>query len=657
MEAEEVCLLRLVGVLRFLHSSSDRYLLCVWLTRHGKSSKRSFSRLIKSLTEYNVASSVIEKLKESLTELEQTGTIWLFDVAAQAESLLTDETTEADRERCTVYRASPVGQLIRRGVLNFRRLSESQVSQLYESLLRYLSRDSDDDALSEEKSAFAENYHVEFLEQLYRRNYTGALSALHRCFNFKQLSKKDPNPRSVGHSSQAALCLAMFHYQFGETELALHSLSECIRIAHTTEDKVCLEHALGWLYTLPGSDFRDSQALIDTYIQQAKELKLPDGELLGLLRKFHDCIQELDCPPSKLFAQMESNGDEDSTRFALTTGMTSSGLLLQGVLWNKIGQRLLASLHSQMLLRAAKSISFLSSGPTTTLSLLQQRLSPQNEFVCLAAVSLASTLADQGDFDLAMEQLRYAESVCPVGSLYYEKWMICKQILNFNKAVYQEDWILCEEALHNIKVLDVWEGRIRNALYLLRKKDFVAALKSSRRLCEETKDLKSAKELFARALLIVAEAYLSSNEPSIAFDKVQLCLAFCEKHFLWKLRRHAKLLLAEILLALDLPTRALDLLRSTMIDVLAHGSVAMKGMARFLLGQATLSRASADSEDISKTVLSSVVSLLEAAFSSFKLVQALVYMKQVLHLQLHVLQLLNHKEECIHCAKTLKELI
>ena len=112
----------------------------------------------------------------------------------------------------------------------------------------------------------------------------------------------------------------------------------------------------GWLYTLPGSDFRDSQALIDTYIQQAKELKLPDGELLGLLRKFHDCIQELDCPPSKcarlgrwsfvcevfcfrLFAQMESNGDEDSTRFALTTGMTSSGLLLQGVLWNKIGQR------------------------------------------------------------------------------------------------------------------------------------------------------------------------------------------------------------------------------------------------------------------------------------------------------------------------------
>ena len=27
----------------------------------------------------------------------------------------------------------------------------------------------------------------------------------------------------------------------------------------------------------------------------------------------------------------------------------------------------------------------------------------------------------------------------------------------------------------------------------------------------------------------------------------------------------------------------------------------MKGMARFLLGQATLSRASADSEDISKT--------------------------------------------------------
>eukprot|EP00118_Oscarella_pearsei_P022548 m.261862 g.261862 ORF g.261862 m.261862 type:complete len:98 (+) comp40449_c1_seq67:804-1097(+) len=97
-----------------------------------------------------------------------------------------------------------------------------------------------------------------------------------------------------------------------------------------------------------------------------------------------------------------------------------------------------------------------------------------------------------------------------------------------------------------------------------------------------------------------------------------------------------------------------------MIDILANGSLLMKGMVRFVLAQAVLCQASVKSKcdtDIPKKVLSSVVASLEGSFTFFKRLQATLYMKQVLNLQLRVLRLLKHEKECDECAKTLEELI
>nr|XP_020449484.1 anaphase-promoting complex subunit 5-like [Monopterus albus] len=109
---------------------------------------------------------------------------------------------------------------------------------------------------------FAEHY-LNYLNSMRVQDiFLSAHSLLHY-FDRLILSGNEGNEGYGRSLCYAALNLASLHCSFGHHQQADLALQEAIRIAQKSNDHVCLQHCLSWLYTLEQMKGSDSTVLTE----------------------------------------------------------------------------------------------------------------------------------------------------------------------------------------------------------------------------------------------------------------------------------------------------------------------------------------------------------------------------------------------------------
>nr|XP_044631847.1 anaphase-promoting complex subunit 5 isoform X2 [Equus asinus] len=125
---------------------------------------------------------------------------------------------------------------------------------------------------------FAEAHYLSYLNNLRVQDVFSSTHSLLHYFDRLILTgaeSKSNGEEGYGRSLRyAALNLAALHCRFGHYQQAELALQEAIRIAQESNDHVCLQHCLSWLYVL-GQKRSDSYVLLEHSVKKAVHFGLP----------------------------------------------------------------------------------------------------------------------------------------------------------------------------------------------------------------------------------------------------------------------------------------------------------------------------------------------------------------------------------------------
>ncbi|CDQ65623.1 unnamed protein product [Oncorhynchus mykiss] len=122
------------------------------------------------------------------------------------------------------------------------------------------------------------------------------------------------------HLPYAALNLAPLHCRFGHYQQADLALHEAIRIAQVSNDHVCLQHCLSWLYTLEQMKGPDSSALTEDSVKMDVHFCLLYLAYLGI----HSLVQQGAIQGKTAHELMDALKDTDILQSAGSTACQSS---------------------------------------------------------------------------------------------------------------------------------------------------------------------------------------------------------------------------------------------------------------------------------------------------------------------------------------------
>ena len=132
--------------------------------------------------------------------------------------------------------------------------------------------------------------YLRYLYALQHKDYPGAVSHLHRYFDYGMFGRALRNDRADIKDRPvfqwALLNLAGLHFRFGHMALALQALEETVRLAQHASDHKCLANALYWLVRLvsvAGERQLEGQ-LVRRCLQRACQLRLPKLQGLAVMR-------------------------------------------------------------------------------------------------------------------------------------------------------------------------------------------------------------------------------------------------------------------------------------------------------------------------------------------------------------------------------------
>lgn len=514
----------------------------------------------------------------------------------------------------------------------------------------------------------AETHYATFLNCLRAKEFKGALDSLYHYFDQQQWHKESAikiasssegtEPERCHRFRYAALNLAALHCQFGHREEALAALKEAIQIAQETNDHVCLEHCLGWLYRLEMDGSSQAKLLLDRFVARAAELKIPYLTSLGMLNHCqYDAMAGV--PPPKVLQNLTQINIINSQK--ALGDLNSAAHVQQAAIWQIYGKNCIASIFTQFALHQNASAS---SDLMTSVSRGAAGIQSA-EATCLSLCSLAEQHADRGMFQEASDILSFCRTKFLEHSRLSQLWMTTGAIIDHNKALLQGNMERAKACVEQLAALDEPEAEYRSALNLLHLGDYTTAFPRLEKLLESSRDKvflndekKSAAEYKARILLALTQLFLLLSDPVSALPHALDCLTTSCSHYMDNSAALASLYIAQIQLSLGLPEKAVALIKRTMVQILSHGSLYVQCCARFLLVKCQLT-ASSQNQDKSRreTDLRSALPTLERIVKGFRKLGAADKTRDVLYFQARIYDELGFTIERNACAAECCEII
>ncbi|KAE8292534.1 Anaphase-promoting complex subunit 5 [Larimichthys crocea] len=418
---------------------------------------------------------------------------------------------------------------------------------------------------------FAEAHYLNYLNSLRVQDiFLSAHSLLH-CFDRLILSGnegKSNGDEGYGRSLRyAALNLASLHCRFGHYQQADLALQEAIRMAQESNDHVCLQHCLSWLYTLEQMRGSDSTVLTEDSVKMAAHFCLPYLASLGI----QSLVQQGATQGKSAHKLMDALKDTDILHWKHSLSELIEISLAQTTsIWRMYGKSTMALQQAQLLLN-------MSSLEPVNFSVQQNN----TEAFAVALCHLAELHAEQGLYSAVSEILQHLKEQFPPHTQHAKLWMLCDLKIQFERHMNEGKYHLAEPLVTAISALNKSEGLYRKAQVLKalnRSTEAYDVLQRLQARCEKTK----STEVVIRVMLSTAELHWESSGFSTALPLLLQALALARQHHLQALASETILHLAFTQLMLGVPEQALSVLHEAIEPVLAHGAVMDKGRALML---------------------------------------------------------------------------
>lgn len=418
---------------------------------------------------------------------------------------------------------------------------------------------------------FTEAHYLSYLNSLRVQDvFLSAHSLLHY---FDRLILSASDAKSDGDDGYgrslryAALNLASLHCHFGHYQQADLALQEAIRIAQESNDHVCLQHCLSWLYTLEQTRGSDSSVLTEDSVKMTAYFGLPYLASLGI----QSLVQQGATQGKTAHKLMDALKDTDVLHWKHSLSELIEISLAQTTsIWRMYGKSTMSLLQAQLLLNMS-SLEPVNFG-------VQQN---NSEAFTVALCHLAELHAEQGLYGAASEILQHLTKQFPPHSNHAKLWMLCDLKIQFEKHMNKGEFHLAEPLVAVIAALDKTEGLYRKALVLKalnRSSEAYGVLQRLQKHCEATRKT----EVVIRVLLSTAQLHWESSGFSTSLPLLLQALEQARQHHLQALASEAVLHLAFTQLMLGVPEQALSLLQEALEPILAHGAVMDKGRALLL---------------------------------------------------------------------------
>uniref|UniRef100_A0A8I6A0N5 Anaphase-promoting complex subunit 5 n=1 Tax=Rattus norvegicus TaxID=10116 RepID=A0A8I6A0N5_RAT len=573
-----------------------------------------------------------------------------------------------------VHKTSVVGLFLRHMILAYSKLSFSQVFKLYTALQQYFQNgekktveDADMDREDGERQMEKEELDVSvreeevscsgplsqkqaefflsqqttdyflfqhYLSYLNNLRVQDVFSSTHSLLHyFDRLILTGAEGKSNGEEGYgrslryAALNLAALHCRFGHYQQAELALQEAIRIAQESNDHVCLQHCLSWLYVL-GQKRADSYVLLEHSVKKAVHFGLPRAFAGKTANKLMDALKDSD-----LLHWKHSLSELIDISIAQKTAI-----------WRLYGRSTMALQQAQMLL-SMNSLESLSAG-------VQQN---NTESFAVALCHLAELHAEQGCFAAAGEVLKHLKERFPPNSQHAQLWMLCDQKIQFDRAMNDGKFHLADSLVTGITALNGIEGVYRKAVVLQAQNQMTEAHKLLQKLLTYCQKLKNT-EMVISVLLSVAELYWRSSSPTIAMPVLLEALALSKEYRLQYLASETVLNLAYAQLILGIPEQALTLLHMAIEPILADGAILDKGRAMFLVSKCQVASAASYDPVKKAEALEAAIQNLTEAKNYFAKVDCRERIRDVSYFQARLYHALGKTQERNHCAMVFRQL-
>lgn len=421
---------------------------------------------------------------------------------------------------------------------------------------------------------FAEAHYLNYLNSMRVQDiFLSAHSLLHY---FDRLILSGSEGKSNGDEGYgrslryAALNLASLHCRFGHYQQADLALQEAIRIAQESNDHVCLQHCLSWLYTLEQMKGSDSTVLTEDSVKMAAHFCLPYLASLGI----QSLVQQGATQGKMAHKLMDALKDTDILHWKHSLSELIEISLAQTTsIWRMYGKSTMSAQQAQLLLNMS-SLEPVNFG-------VQQN---NTEAFAVALCHLAELHAEQGLYAAVSEILQHLKEQFPPHTQHAKLWMLCDLKIQFEKHMNEGKYHLAEPLIVAMSALDKTQGLYRKALVLKvlnRSTEAYGVLQRLQVLCDKTK----CTELAIRVMLSTAELHWESSGFSTALPLLLQALALARQHHLQSLASETILHLAFTQLMLGIPEQALSVLHEAIEPILAHGSLMDKGRALLLMAR------------------------------------------------------------------------
>lgn len=418
---------------------------------------------------------------------------------------------------------------------------------------------------------FAEAHYLNYLNSMRVQDIFLSSHSLLHYFDRLILSGnegKSNGDEGYGRSLRyAALNLASLHCRFGHYQQADLALQEAIRIAQESNDHVCLQHCLSWLYTLEQMKGSDSTVLTEDSVKMAAHFCLPYLASLGI----QSLVQQGATQGKTAHKLMDALKNTESLHWKHSLSELIEISLAQTTsIWRMYGKSTMALQQAQLLLN-------LSSLEPVNFGVQQNN----TEAFAVALCHLAELHAEQGLYGAVAEILQHLKGQFPPHTQHARLWMLCDLKVQFERHMNEGKCHLAEPLVTAISALNKTEGLFRKAQVLKALNRSTEAYSILQRLqvhCEKTK----CTEMVIRVMLSTAELHWESSGFSTALPLLLQALALARQHHLQSLASETILHLAFTQLMLGVPEQALSVLHEAIEPILAHGAVMDKGRALLL---------------------------------------------------------------------------
>uniref|UniRef100_A0A8B9T959 Anaphase-promoting complex subunit 5 n=1 Tax=Anas platyrhynchos TaxID=8839 RepID=A0A8B9T959_ANAPL len=478
---------------------------------------------------------------------------------------------------------------------------------------------------------FAEAHYLSYLNSLRVQDVFSSTHSLLHYFDRLILTgaeSKSNGDEGYGRSLRyAALNLAALHCRFGHYQQAELALQEAIRIAQESNDHVCLQHCLSWLYILEQKIF-DSCVLLEHSVNKSLHFGLPRAFAGKAANKLMDALKDSD-----LLHWKHSLSELIDISIAQKTAI-----------WRLYGRSTMALQQAQTLL-SMNSLEAVNVG-------VQQN---NTESFAVVLCHLAELHAEQGYFAAASEILKHLKERFPPNSQHAQLWMLFDQKIQFERAMNDGRYHIADSLVAGITALSSIEGVYRKAIVLKAQNQMSEAHKLLQKLLIHCQKIKNT-EMVISVLLSIAELYWRSSCHTIALPVLLQALALSREYSLQYLASETVLNLAFSQLILGIPEQALNILHMAIEPVLAHGAVLDKGCAMFLVAKCQVASAASYAQQKKIEALESAILNLNEAKTYFAKVDCKEQLRDVLYFQARLFHTLGKTQERNKCAMLFRQL-